>query len=136
MVLSDGDRRIALELVKAQIASDAGKGISRLDAKYMRRYRYLGYNYKVTAIKRAIDLIRTSRDTIFRYYVVEALDQNECSSIVAYFKFKYKEVWHQISFHTPMNLGKPLHNYVGSGMRMRWDKKSSYNTAILLTKFL
>lgn len=136
MILSDGDRRIARELVKAQIASDAGKGIFRLDAKYMRRYKYLGYDYKVTAIKRAIDLIRASRDTIFRYYVVEALDQNEYSSIVAYFKFKYKEVWYQISFHTPMNLGEPLYNYVGSGMRMRWDKKSSHDTAILLTKFL
>lgn len=130
------DKRIASEIVKAQASSDAGKHLDRLDGHYLRRAKYLGYGYKTMAIKRAIDLINGSKESMFRYYVVESDDQNGYPSLISYFMFRHEGIRYQISFHTPMDQAELLRPYVGKGMKMRWDKKLSIATAKVLNAII
>lgn len=134
--MTELDRKIAREIVKAQASSDAGKDLDRLDGHYLRHSKYLGYSYKTMAIKRAIDLINGSKESMFRYYVVESDDQNGYPSLITYFKFKLSGKGYQISFHTPMDQAELLLPYVGKGMKMRWDKKASIVTAKVLNAMI
>lgn len=117
------NRRIAKELVRAQAASDAGKGIHVLDN---REDRYRGYSNKEMHIMYAISLINKVpfKESIFRYYVsnVEP-DQNGCDSIISYFEFKIGDTEYQMSFHTPLGCAQMcgLINYRNKGCRTSWD---------------
>lgn len=131
------EKMIALELIKAQVASDAGKGIDRINGHpCLRRYKYLKYGYKTIAIRRAIDLINSSPDTIFRYWVTRDGDQNGYDSLISYFSFKYEKKRYQISFHTPLSQAESLMPFVGKGMEMRWDRKGSFYTAQVLCEMI
>jgi hypothetical protein len=134
--MTDIDRKIAFEIIEAQASSDAGKRLDRLDGHKLRYAKHMRYAYKPMAIKRAIDTIRSTKNSMFKYYVVEADDQNGYPSIIAYFMFKHDGARYQISFHSPMNTADILLPYVGSGTKMRWDKKSSIATAQLLNSML
>lgn len=134
--MTEIDRKIALELVRAQASSDAGKDIDRIRGHKVRRSKYLGYKYKTMAIKRAIDLINGSKESMFRYYVVTSNDQNGYPSVITYVAFKHDGVRYQISYHTPMNQADMLLPFVGKGRVMRWDKKKSFNTAKVLTSLI
>lgn len=130
------EKMIALELIKAQAASDAGKGIDRIEYPHLRRYKYLGYGYKTIAIRRAIDLINSSPDTIFRYWVTRDEDQNGYDSLISYFSFKYEKKRYQISFHTPLSQAESLMPFVGKGMKMHWNRKGSFYTAQVLCEMI
>ena len=110
---------IALNIIKAQIASDAGKGLYRLNLKNTDGYKKLGYQLKETAIVTAIKLIRTNK-TEFNYWVQEAPDQNNNNSIIVYFDFKLNGTRYQVSFH---NHGvKELRDYLNTGRKTHWRK--------------
>lgn len=117
----DVNKFIALAIVSAQIASDAGKRIHILDIK--NKYaQYTGYDSKVHFQIRALEMIRTSKKTKFNYYVVRSADQNGYDSILVYFDFKIDGKRRQVSFHNPTSCSGKLRKYIGSGRVTRWNK--------------
>ena len=113
---------IALRIIEAQIASDSGKGLKRLNVakQYSRSYKHLGYALKGNPIVEALKLIRANK-TRFNYWCCEAPDQNGNDSIIVYFDFKLNDTRYQVSFH---NHGvKELRNYINTGRKTHWFKQ-------------
>lgn len=92
---------IVREIIKAQIASDGGKGI--YDIKHIinngEEYAKRGYGAKNRCIRKAIFTINHDKNTGFSYHVVKAKNfYREC--YIIYFNFKIKGKRHQIAFHS------------------------------------
>lgn len=119
--------RIALEVVLAQICSDAGKGVEEVtitNERWLQGARWQGYRAKTAHILRAVTLINSAPLGAWRYYIVKQADQNGYQSVLVYFEHHSKECGRlQISFHTPFD-GAPraLRALVGRGRKTRWDK--------------
>lgn len=125
MAMTQPEKSIAKALISAQIASDAGKGNTELEANsngQTKSARTLKYDGKTIFIERALKMIR-SNNTMFNYYVTTGPDQNGHQSYITYFDFKTDEgERHQISFHTPMNKASAyLKSLDGTGRKTRWD---------------
>ena len=112
---------IALNIIQAQMASDAGKGKKNLslDKNLERGPMRMGYSLKETYILRALRLIRNNK-TQFNYWVIIEGDQNGVPSIVVYFDFKIDGKRYQISFHNHA-CGEELRSMVNTGRKTRWN---------------
>lgn len=120
------DAKIASLIVLAQIASDAGKGLYRLDASNLctreeiRRAENCGYSVKPEYIARAISLINSIPKGCWRYWAIHAPDQNGNPSTIVYFECRGIGRTLQASFHNPKGCDKMLASSIGKGQLMRW----------------
>ena len=124
--MKNTNKNIAELIVKAQLASDAGKSaytdLDRNINRYTKRTPdFMGYDVKVDLIAAAIKSINRCK-SVFNYWVTATPDQNGYASILVYFTFKHEGKRYQISFHNPYGKADKLLPYVGKGMPMRWNK--------------
>lgn len=120
--MTNKDKKIALAIIKAQIASDAGKGVYSL-------YRAVdgnntpcnkGYEMKEDLIEKAIRGIQTSQNSSFRYSCVWSGDY-----IITYFEYKNEEGRRkQISFHTP---SREITRFLRSIANSRKTRKTAWD---------
>ena len=111
-------------ICKAQIASDAGKGIYKLTCKKDKNAVNTAYLSKENYILQALGVLTKSKVTNINYWCEKAGDQNGCPSIIVYFDIKINNERKQVSFHTPLNrASENLLKYVSTGRKTRWDKK-------------
>jgi len=112
---------IALELVRAQAGSDAGKGIYEIKDRKVRMDILQGYRNKVTHIINALRLASRSRSA-FMFWTEDRPDHG---AYITYFLYREKvdgKIFrYQISFRTPYGLEDELTPWVGKGTKMRWD---------------
>ena len=85
--MNEIDKIISKYVVLAQTASDGGKGIKTLNNLFptSRLVNYKGYDIKDVYIKKAINMIQKSKDSIFRFYVKEDW---KIANYIIYFNFK------------------------------------------------
>lgn len=114
---------IALNIIQAQMSSDAGKGKKNLtlDKNLERGPIRMGYGLKETYLLRALRLIRNNK-TQFNYWVEIEGDQNGVPSIIVYLDFKIDGKRYQVSFHNH-NCGEELKAMVNTGRKTRWNHK-------------
>lgn len=95
--MKEQDKRIAREIILAQVASDGGKGIPDLKRIFKAAYPVwqAGYVAKDEHIARAIALIKESKDSDFRFSVTKSEDFG--GSRIIYFEWKGGL---QVSFHS------------------------------------
>ena len=111
-------------ICKAQIASDAGKGIYTLSCKNDKNAVNTAYLSKENYILQALGVLTKSEVTNINYWCEKAGDQNGYPSIIVYFDIKINNERKQVSFHTPLNrASENLLKYVSTGRKTRWDKK-------------
>ena len=111
-------------ICKAQIASDAGKGIYKLACKKDKNAVNTAYLSKENYILQALGVLTKSKLTNINYWCEKTGDQNGCPSIIVYFDIKINNERKQVSFHTPLNrASETLLKYVSTGSKTRWDKK-------------
>ena len=111
-------------ICKAQIASDAGKGIYTLSCKNDKNAVNTAYLSKENYILQALGVLTKSKLTNINYWCEKTGDQNGCPSIIVYFDIKINNERKQVSFHTPLNrASETLLKYVSTGRKTRWDKK-------------
>lgn len=114
---------VALDIIKAQIASDAGKGYF---SEYAEKYPSIckkGYAVKDFYILSACKKILKSKESGFYFYVTHCLDQNGNKSFLIYFNFRINGKRKQISFHSfDKELWKP---FCKNNCVTRWDHDSS-----------
>ena len=111
-------------ICKAQIASDAGKGIYKLACKKDKNAVNTAYLSKENYILQALGVLTKSKITNINYWCEKTGDQNGFPSIITYFNIKIGYERKQVSFHTPLNqASEKLLKYVSTGRKTRWDKK-------------
>ena len=111
-------------ICKAQIASDAGKGIYELSCKNDKHAVNTAYLSKENYILPALGVLTKSKTTNINYWCEETGDQNGYPSIIVYFDIKINNERKQVSFHTPLNkASEGLLKYISTGRKTRWDKK-------------
>ena len=111
-------------ICKAQIASDAGKGIYELSCKNDKHAINTAYLSKENYILQALGVLTKSKNTNINYWCEETGDQNGYPSIIVYFDIKINNERKQVSFHTPLNkASEGLLKYISTGRKTRWDKK-------------
>lgn len=111
-------------ICKAQIASDAGKGIYKLACKKDKNAVNTAYLSKENYILQALGVLTKSKLTNINYWCEKTGDQNGYPSIIVYFDIKINNKRKQVSFHTPLNrASEALLKYVSTGRKTRWDKK-------------
>lgn len=111
--------QIIRAILMAQVASDAGKGITdygiRLPRPDFIEARKSGYEGKPLYEYIAISLIRFSNPCDINYWVSEDL--------LVYFDIKYNGQRYQISFHNPSDDGEDyLRQFAGTGRKTRWTE--------------
>lgn len=125
---------IAKLIIDAQVASDGGKYIySSLteNNKNGKTIYHNGYSQKDHCIQKAISEIQKSHGTSgFKYYISSSNDE---TAGIIYFEFKLFGDKYQISFHT---FNKDLIEKYGNNKKTHWNKKSSYETAIMLQNIM
>lgn len=134
---------IIKNIILAQVASDAGKGIYIIRdyippilSKEVKTAEYFGYKRKDFYIQNAIKIINTTPRCGINYWCRYALDQNGYGCMLVYFDIKSNGKRHQISFHSPYNRTK-LDKFYHMGRTTRWDKKinGSREAAIYFLKY-
>ena len=123
---NDLNKKVAINIVKAQIASDNAKGIESIpyDRKICRNYDGKD-KYIMIAIK---EIIR-KRNTGFSFYVTR--DEDICSYLV-YFSFDLWGETRQVSFHSyDYDLDKYL-SRKSKSHKLVWDQKSSRKSCEIL----
>lgn len=111
-------------ICKAQIASDAGKGIYALTCKHDKNAVNTAYLSKENYILQALGVLTKSKHTNINYWCEQTGDQNGYPSIIVYFDIKINNERKQVSFHTPLNrASETLLKYVSTGRKTRWDNK-------------
>ena len=115
--------KIALDILRAQNASDGGKRIIELvDSKRSYRDNCAGYGVKDLLIQDAIKLI-CSGNTAFRFSVTR--DKDEVANFIVYFETRIYGKKYQVSFHTFADMDK----YVANSFRIKWDRGVSRHSA-------
>lgn len=122
------EKMIARAIIKAQAASDSGKGIDELNARGLRGAHHMGYDVKVQYIRRAVELIMGTGKSMFHTYTTDNCSPTGFISMITYFDFKINDIRYQISFHTPhsgmyetdKDIIK-LMSFIGKGRPTRWD---------------
>lgn len=116
------NKKVAVNIIKAQIASDAAKNINELSCKGRVHNNYDG---KDDYIIRAIKTIIKKRGTGFSFYVTYG---DIFASLIVYFNFKLNDKDMQISFHS---FNDELLKYIqnNSAHAVEWDQKSSREAA-------
>lgn len=111
-------------ICKAQIASDAGKGVYELACKKDKHAVNTAYLSKENYILQALGVLTKSKLTNINYWCEKTGDQNGYPSIIVYFDIKINNKRKQVSFHTPLNQASgALLKYISTGRKTRWDKK-------------
>ena len=128
------NKRAAISIIRAQVASDGGKSIEELSSmlcNYSQESSYIwqtlnlkGYANKDFNIVSAIKAIIADKNSGFTFYV-----KPEGNSFVVYFNFKLKHARKQVSFHSFNPL---LSRYVNKKHATKWDKNSSRQTCLEL----
>lgn len=118
---------ICINIVAAQIASDAGKGIydidfNHLNIKSFKMAEKFAYDVKPGFILKAIEIINSNPQCGINYYVSADEDQNGYDSVIVYFDIKINDERFQVSFHTPLNKADDLIRLVGTGRKTRWRR--------------
>lgn len=125
---------VAINIIKAQISSDGGKGICELrdELKLIDNASYIwdaakkhGYCGKDSYIFKAIEYIRTHRNCGFRYSVQ---DGDIFGSNIVYFWYKDSRGRKQISFHTFFPKINRYNNK--KKYKTRWDEGNSRNNCL------
>lgn len=98
--LKNAQRGIIYNIISAQIASDAGKGI--YDIHFNKIAAERGYNAKEHYIVDAVKGIDSIPYCGINYYLVKKDDQHNNPSIISYFTIKAGGNTYQVSFHTPL----------------------------------
>lgn len=125
------DRVIARYILNAQISSDGGKSIYEI-SNLSRHAFNEAYDGKDRYILGAIKMIRSSKDSNFRFFV----KPNSWTAFIVYFETRIHGEKFQVSFHSydeslrPYCLGKAHH-----GFRTRWDHGSSRDTAVAIAEY-
>ena len=125
---SNKDFRFVVEAIcKAQIASDAGKGIYELTCKKDKYAANTAYLSKENYILQALGVLTKSKIknkyANINYWCEKTGDQNGRPSIIVYFDIKINDKRKQVSFHTPLNqASENLLKYVSTGRKTRWNK--------------
>lgn len=127
--MNEIDKIISKYVVLAQTASDGGKGIKTLNNLFptSRLVNYKGYDIKDVYIKKAINMIQKSKDSIFRFYVKEDW---KIANYIIYFNFKLDGERFQVSFHSFKDWSK----YKREDYQTRWNKKDSREACLRLYK--
>lgn len=126
--MNKNDYYVAKAIIKAQISSDAAKGIYWTEDESKRG----GYRLKKIELEKILKILRNSRNSMFNYYVTKSDDQNGYPSVIMYVSYIWERKHHQISFHTPLNKvneNSVLYKSINTGKPMEWDKKCSRDTA-------
>ena len=122
------DRQICRLIVEAQIASDAGKGIRRLNVCGSKAAD-LGYAGKDGYIRRALQMLDGNRPGAVRYCVKVEADQNGYPSVLVYFDINLEGQRLQVSFHNPLwNAKKTLGPWLNKGRKTHWALKGHNDT--------
>ena len=123
------DKKVATLILRAQNASDGGKGIDEFVSN-RRSYRdnCAGYAQKDRMILSAIELIRRNRSN-FKYAVVR--DRDGIADYIVYFETRINGKKYQVSFHS---FSEKLSPYV-RGFRARWDHGDSPESAYFVYRF-
>lgn len=132
------NKKIARNIILAQIASDGGKGyryfkglVPKEDVAYL-----LGYDIKDDYILDAINMInRHGKSSGFSYYIGESDIDSWNESAIVYFNFKIDGKRYQVSFHT---FGEEIisrrYEKKNDTHSTRWDKASSRRAAMKLVE--
>lgn len=135
--MSNLNKIVALNIVKAQVSSDGGKGIvslrnhlSNVDNKYLWHTVYKkGYYAKDFYVLNAIEYIRTHIDCGFKYYVKDLENKVNDASIV-YFRYKNDNGDRcQISFHS---FSSRVLRYSKDSFKTKWDCECSKDNCMQL----
>lgn len=129
------NRQVAINIYKAQVASDNAKGIKEVTYNGKIKANYDG---KDEYIIRAINLILHKRNSGFSFYVTTDKELSETykrKHYIVYFDFTVKGEWKQISFHS---LNGELEKYLkkGKSHSVEWDRKSSRETCKFLKEIV
>lgn len=119
------DKSIVLNILLAQVASDAAKGIgSQLVSRSISKIRPLiddarrnGYSAKDLYIKRAITKIAKSNNKDIRFSVIK--DEEKVAKFIVYFDFRLDGRREQVSFHS---FDHSLEKFVKNSQRSSWIK--------------
>lgn len=128
---------IARLIRKAQVASDAAKGIFDIcilprENRYRESYSRDCYREKDSYIIAAISAICATHSGKYRFSVQRGSDQNGNSSFLVYFDFKINGKREQVSFHS---FNGKLWKYVDHSRASTWSRDtSSRETAEKLRK--
>lgn len=95
--MKENDKQIAREIILSQVASDGGKGIPTLRHVFKAAYQVwqAGYAAKDQHIAKAISLIKESRESDFRFSVIDSPDFG--GTRITYFEWNGTL---QVSFHS------------------------------------
>lgn len=133
---------IAMNLIKAQVASDGGKNdpcsllykLTKIDNMNTFEHTFKkGYNVKDSCILKAIGKIIDTKDTGFSFYVKRSFfsGYKRTYSYLIYFNFKIDGKREQLSFHSFSPKFKKYCKET-SKFKTRWNKASCDNTAYTL----
>lgn len=121
--------KIAEYILRAQNASDGGKGINCLvSSKKSRRDNCAGYSVKDKYILSAMKLIN-SGNTAFKFAVVP--DKKGTARYIVYFETKVDYKKYQVSFHTFRDYSR----YVNNSFRIKWDHENSRDSAEIIYNY-
>ena len=123
-------RQAILNIILAQIASDAGKGIFDISIKDKRcdLAKIKAYDIKDRFILDAIKIIDSNPRCGVNYFVESTPDQNGYQSMLVYFDINFYGCRFQVSFHSPADKTS-LKNLSQKGRKTHWIKRDS-NTQI------
>jgi len=122
------DKEIAELILRAQNASDGGKGIAELvsKGKSVRDNKH-GYAGKDTFIFLTINMIVKGK-TDFRFAVTDG----ENTPYLVYFETRISGKKFQVSFHS---FDERLERFKGKSFRIKWDHGSSRDSAVTIYRY-
>ena len=120
------NKKIAELILRAQVASDGGKGIIHSTSRKARRDNAGGYSRKDEYILEAIRLILTTGNE-FKFSVVE--DKEDKADFIVYFTTKVDGEKFQVSFHSFCG---ELAKYCHKSFRIPWDHWDSRESAEII----
>ena len=119
------DKEIAELILRAQNASDGGKGIMELVSKGKSvRDNRRGYTGKDQFVFLAISMIVKGKSS-FRFAVTDG----EITPYLVYFETRISGKKFQVSFHS---FDERLERFQGKSFRIKWDHGSSRDSAVAI----
>ena len=116
--------RIANLILRAQNASDGGKGIDVLvQSRGAYRDNCAGYAHKDKFVWTAINMIAANQ-TDFRFAVTR--DKEKKAYYIVYFECRVHGEKQQVSFHS---FDTRLERFLKKSFRIKWDRKDSRESA-------
>ena len=120
------NKKIAELILRAQTASDGGKGIQYGASRKARRDNQGGYYRKDEFISEAIRLILTTKNN-FKFAVIR--DKEGKANFIIYFSTKVDGINYQVSFHS---FNGEFAKYCKKSFRIPWDRWDSRESAEII----